>query len=241
MQPGSDMAKAEKLWAKRQKRHAARQARIRHLQQMQAKRQQRAAARRGERMPKKVSFLPLCALMICMHPVSWVHQACQSFSNLPESGLVYSVSVSYYGPGTSCPKSQVWTLCAVREAQKLGTAAVCCDQKYVDFSCPLVCLMQVEESDDDEGPGGDDDLYAFTSIADSPSQASVSNQEEDNQEADNTTRQRPSRSSQPGGFGGPTVFASMTLGMNHAVLQINRAFQQMSMRAQYRRCLTRPS
>ena len=54
MQPGSDMAKAEKVWAKRQKRLAARQARVRHLQQMQIRRQQRAAARRGERMPKQV-------------------------------------------------------------------------------------------------------------------------------------------------------------------------------------------
>ena len=100
--------------------------------------------------------------------------------------------------------------------------------------------MQAEESDDEEGPGGDDDLYAFTSIADSPSQASSSSQEDQSQEGGDT-RQRPSRSRQPGGFGGPTVFASMTLGMNRAVLQINRAFQQMSMQAQHRRCLTRPS
>ena len=103
-------------------------------------------------------------------------------------------------------------------------------------------FSQVEESDDEEGPGGgDDDLYAFTSIADSPSQASSSNQEGQNQEGDDTTRQRPSRSRQPGGFRGPTTFASMTLGMNRAVLQINRAFQQMSMQAQHRRSLTRPS
>ena len=56
LQPGSDMAKAEKLWAKKQKKLAAHEAHIKHLQQMQLRRQQRAAARRGERMPKKVSF-----------------------------------------------------------------------------------------------------------------------------------------------------------------------------------------
>ena len=102
--------------------------------------------------------------------------------------------------------------------------------------------MQVEESDDEDGPGDgdDDDLYAFTSIADSPSHLASSNQEGQSAEAD-PTGQRPPRPRQPGGFGGPTVFASMSLGMNRAVLQIHRAFQQMSMRAQQRRSLTRPS
>ena len=59
------MAKAEKLWAKRQKKQDARQARIRHLQQMHLRRQQRAAARRGERLPKKVSFHVLFAVKAC--------------------------------------------------------------------------------------------------------------------------------------------------------------------------------
>ena len=54
-QPGSDMAKAEKLWAKKQRKLAAKRARTRHLQQMQLRRQQRQAARRGERVPQVVS------------------------------------------------------------------------------------------------------------------------------------------------------------------------------------------
>lgn len=150
--PGSDMAKAEVLWAKRQKKLAARQARIKHLQMMQLKRQQRLAARRGKRMPQS---------------------------------------------------------------------------------------QKVEESDDDEGDGGDDDLYAFTSIADAPSQPSSSNQQGQDQGGD--APGGPPRSRQPGGFGGPTVFASMTFGMNDAMLQINRAFQQMTVRSQHRRSLLRPS
>ena len=52
VQPGSDMAKAEKLWAKRQRKLAARRARKRHLQQLHLRRQQRQAARRGERIPQ---------------------------------------------------------------------------------------------------------------------------------------------------------------------------------------------
>ena len=69
------MAKAEKLWAKKQKRRAARQARIRHLQQMQLRRQQRAAARRGERIPQKVSFHVLSAVHICRLAVLLILQA----------------------------------------------------------------------------------------------------------------------------------------------------------------------
>lgn len=105
----------------------------------------------------------------------------------------------------------------------------------------LFCMvLQVEESEDeDEGPGGDDDLYAFKSIADTPSQASSSKQQGHDQEGNATMG--PPRSRQPGGFGGPTVFASMTLGMNDAMLQINRAFRQMTVRAQNRRSLVRPS
>ena len=104
----------------------------------------------------------------------------------------------------------------------------------------LCCVVvQVEESDDDEGDGGDDDLYAFTSIADSPSQPSSSHQQGQDQGGDATGA--PPRSRQPGGFGGPTVFASMTFGMNDAMLHINRAFQQMTVRAQHRRSLLRPS
>lgn len=62
LQPGSDMAKAEVLWAKRQKKLAARQARIKHLQMMQLKRQQRLAARRGKRMPQSQK---VCGLLSC--------------------------------------------------------------------------------------------------------------------------------------------------------------------------------
>ena len=69
------MAKAEKLWAKKQKRRAARQARIRHLQQMQLRRQQRAAARRGERIPQKVSLHVLSAVHICRLAVLLILQA----------------------------------------------------------------------------------------------------------------------------------------------------------------------
>lgn len=109
---------------------------------------------------------------------------------------------------------------------------------YVYFG--TTCMgVQVEESDDDEGDGGDDDLYAFTSIAGAPSQPSSSNQQAQDQGVDATGG--PPRSRQPGGFGGPTVFASMTFGMNDAMLQINRAFQQMTVRAQHRRSLLRPS
>ena len=100
--------------------------------------------------------------------------------------------------------------------------------------------MQAVESEDEDGPGDDDDLYAFTDIADAPSQAASSSQDA-GQQAGEAAGQRGSQPRQPGGFGGPTVFASMTLGMNRAVLQINRAFEQMSMRAQHRRCLSRPS
>ncbi|KAA6416704.1 MAG: hypothetical protein FRX49_13315 [Trebouxia sp. A1-2] len=147
--PGSDMAKAEKLWAKKQRKLAARRARNRHLQQLRLRRQQRQAARRGERLPQAV------------------------------------------------------------------------------------------ESEDESGPD-DDNLYAFTSLADSLDQAASSSQEAQQQEG-SSAGQTQSSSRQPAGFGGPTAFASLTLGMNHAVVQLNRAFQQMAVRAQHRRCLTRPS
>jgi hypothetical protein len=99
--------------------------------------------------------------------------------------------------------------------------------------------IQAVESEDESGPD-DEDLYAFTSLADSPDQAASSSQEAQQQEGSSTGQTQPT-SRQPGGFGGPTAFASLTLGMNHAVVQLNRAFQQMAMRAQHRRCLTRPS
>ncbi len=95
------------------------------------------------------------------------------------------------------------------------------------------------ESEDESGPD-DEDLYAFTSLADSPDQAATSGQEAQQQEGSSAGQTQPS-ARQPGGFGGPTAFASLTLGMNHAVVQLNRAFQQMAVRAQQRRCLTRPS
>ena len=57
------MAKAEVLWAKRQKKLAARQARIKHLQMMQLKRQQRLAARRGQRNPQTQK---VCRLLCCV-------------------------------------------------------------------------------------------------------------------------------------------------------------------------------
>lgn len=61
MQPGSDMEKAEKLWAKKQKKLAARQARKRHLQQLRIRRQQRQAARRGSSAPQ-VCYSACCKL-----------------------------------------------------------------------------------------------------------------------------------------------------------------------------------
>jgi len=97
------------------------------------------------------------------------------------------------------------------------------------------------ESEDESGPD-DEDLYAFTSLADSPDQAATSSQEAQQQEGSSSSAGQTQPSArQPGGFGGPTAFASLTLGMNHAVVQLNRAFQQMAVRAQHRRCLTRPS
>lgn len=54
LQPGSDMEKAEKLWAKKQKRLAGKRARLRHQQQLHLKRQQRQAARRGSTAPQQV-------------------------------------------------------------------------------------------------------------------------------------------------------------------------------------------
>ena len=99
--------------------------------------------------------------------------------------------------------------------------------------------VQAVESEDESGPD-DEDLYAFTSLADSADQAATSSQEAQQQEGSSAGQTQPSLR-QPGGFGGPTAFASLTLGMNHAVVQLNRAFQQMAVRAQHRRCLTRPS
>ena len=100
--------------------------------------------------------------------------------------------------------------------------------------------LQAVESDDEEGPD-DEDLYAFTSLADSPNAASSSRQESPNQEGSSSTGQQESKPRQTGGFAGPTVFASMTLGMSHAMLRMNKAFEQMSMRAQHRRRLSRPT
>ena len=56
VQPGSDMEKAEKLWAKKQKRLAAKRARLRHQQQLRLKRQQRQAARRRTSAPQQVCY-----------------------------------------------------------------------------------------------------------------------------------------------------------------------------------------
>ena len=99
--------------------------------------------------------------------------------------------------------------------------------------------LQAVESEDESGPD-DEDLYAFSSLADSAEQSASSSQEAQQQEGSSTAQQQRN-ARQPGGFGGPTVFASMTLGMNHAVVQMNRAFQQMTVRAQHRRCLSRPT
>lgn len=93
--------------------------------------------------------------------------------------------------------------------------------------------MQVEESDDDTGPA-DEDLYASASLADA---ASTSHQEQQDQDTDAPVMPRAMRQ---GSFSGPSVFGSMTLGMNRAVVQLNRAFGQLAVRAQHRRSLTRP-
>ena len=96
--------------------------------------------------------------------------------------------------------------------------------------------MQVEESDDDTGPA-DEDLYASASLADVADAASTSHQEQQDQNADAPLMPRAMRQ---GSFSGPSVFGSMTLGMNRAVVQLNRAFGQLAVRAQHRRSLTRP-
>ena len=90
-----------------------------------------------------------------------------------------------------------------------------------------------DDDDDDQGGPADEDLYASTALADYSNESPSASQAAGNEQGLAMTR--------PGGFGGPTVFASMSLGMNHAVLQINKAFLQLSMRAQHRRRLTRPT
>ena len=87
MQPGSDMAKAEKLWAKRQRKLAARRARSRHLQKMRLRRQQRQAARRGERLPQVCHMHPALAAespLPCMNHLGYKicpHKHCCSWSS----------------------------------------------------------------------------------------------------------------------------------------------------------------
>lgn len=105
----------------------------------------------------------------------------------------------------------------------------------------MACFcVQVEESDDDLGPA-DEDLYASASLADIADAASASQQqqqEDQDQDADVPVQRQ---TTYPGSFGGPSVFGSMTLGMNRAVVHLNRAFEQMAVRAQSRRSLARPT
>lgn len=76
LQPGSDMAKAEVLWAKKQKKLAQRQARIKHLQMMQLKRQQRLAARRGKRIPQSQKVCSLLSFWLLKAACGAVLSAC---------------------------------------------------------------------------------------------------------------------------------------------------------------------
>ena len=97
-------------------------------------------------------------------------------------------------------------------------------------------VMQVEESEDDTGPA-DEDLYASASLADVADAASSPQQEDQDQGTDAPVLRQAMHQ---GSFSGPSVFGSMTLGMNRAVVQMNRAFGQLAIRAQHRRSLTRP-